>query len=168
MAPISFDDLRRGYLDESMSMTDLARRYNCTRQYIYKLLKYHGIETRDLKASRTLAIKQKKVSVVRMDDTGKVIQVVLGHREMNRSFFKFWSPAMAYVLGVIFTDGNLVPGRERDPTYKTPYSTSIMRYFAKFWDLLLGDFQGSTYENANVGSLNFSTLAKACSNVGWK
>ena len=48
MAPISFDDLQRGYFDESMSTTDLARRYNCTRQYIHKLLRQHGIVRRNL------------------------------------------------------------------------------------------------------------------------
>lgn len=92
LAPISFDDLRRGYLDEFMSTSDLARRYKCSRQHIYKLLKVHGIEARDYKT------------------------------RLNRSFFKFWSPAMAYVLGVIFTDGNIMPGRERDSKYKTPGS----------------------------------------------
>jgi Intein/homing endonuclease len=118
-AAIASDNLRREYVDEHMSLTDLARRYNCTRQYIHKLLKREGIERRDGKTARALAMKQNKLRIVRFDDKGQPIQLFLQKTEMNRSFFRFWSPQMAYVLGVIFTDGNIIPGSQRDPSYKS-------------------------------------------------
>jgi hypothetical protein len=43
-----------------------------------------------------------------------------------------------------------------------------MRYFAKFGDLRVEDLRATAYKIANFGSLNFWTLAKACSNAGWK
>jgi hypothetical protein len=65
-------------------------------------------------------------------------------------------------------DARVACGGESAKSITSSYLTSIMRYFGKFGDLLLGNLQGSTYKIANVGSLNLSTLAKACSNVGWK
>ena len=117
-APIRFEDLRREYIDEEMSLSDLARRYNCTRQYIHKLLKYHGVEGRDPRTARNLAISRGKVSVSRFDKDGNETRVILQKITRNQKFFKTWSSKMAYVLGVIFTDGNLLLGSERDSDYK--------------------------------------------------
>jgi len=58
---ILFDELRCGYVDEQMSLSDLARRYNCTRQYIHKLLKHYGIERRNKSAARALALNRKRL-----------------------------------------------------------------------------------------------------------
>lgn len=119
---ISIDDLRRKYVDEKMSLSDLARHFNCTRQYIHKLLKQHDIERRDMSTARILAINKGKLSFTRTDDFGNESQVVLQKIVYDKSFFRWWSPGMAYVLGVIYTDGNIIPGRDRDNSYKSPGS----------------------------------------------
>lgn len=102
-----------------MSLSDLARKYNCTRQYIHKLLKLHGIPRRDKGGARTLALNQGKLSFTRVDKMGLVSKVLLQKININRNFFKSWYPAMAYVLGVIYTDGSLIPGSRRDSKYKS-------------------------------------------------
>ena len=40
--------LKRGYRVMGRSLTDIAKEYNCTRQYIYKLLNKYGIPRRTL------------------------------------------------------------------------------------------------------------------------
>lgn len=119
---ISIDDLRRKYVGEQMSLSDLAHHFNCTRQYIHKLLKQHDIERRDMSAARILALNKGKLSFTRIDDSGNESQVILQKININKKFFKTWSPEMAYVLGVIYTDGNLIPSSRRDSTYKSSAS----------------------------------------------
>jgi hypothetical protein len=75
-----------------------------------------------MSTARTLAITEGKCSFTRTDEIGNESQVVLQKININKNFFKAWSREMAYVLGVIFTDGNIIPGRERDSKYKTPGS----------------------------------------------
>ena len=118
-SPILPSNLQREYVEDEMSLSDLARRYNCTRQYIHKLLKRYKIERRNKGAARTLALNQGKLSFTRIDETGNESKVVLQKININKNFFKSWSPAMAYVLGVIYTDGNLVPSSRRDSKYKS-------------------------------------------------
>ena len=118
----SLDSLALEYWGRKMSLGDLAKKYNCTRQYVYKLLKQHGVPRRDKSSARTLAITEGKCSFTRTDEIGNESQVVLQKININKNFFKVWSREMAYVLGVIFTDGNIIPGRERDSKYKNPGS----------------------------------------------
>jgi len=90
-ASVSRDELEFQYKILNMSLSDMARKHNCTRQYIYKRLKYYGIRRRDKTKARSLAL-----------DKGKVSRATI-----KKGFFKSWSPEMAYVLGVLYTDGNL-------------------------------------------------------------
>lgn len=116
-ASISRDDLEREYVEETMSLTDLARKYNCTRQYVHKLMKYYDIKMRTKAMARIVALSQEKLFFDRVDESGNASRVFLRKIDFNRNFFKSWSPAMAYVLGVIFTDGNLSPSSKRDFKY---------------------------------------------------
>jgi hypothetical protein len=109
----SSDDLKQHYLREQMSLTDLARKYNCTRQYIHKLLRKYGVQSRDKAAARTVAMLRNKLSFKRIDAMGNESQVFLQKININKLFFKTWSSQMAYVLGVIYTDGSLLQGRKR-------------------------------------------------------
>ena len=118
----SIDALEFDYTQLKMSLGDLARKYNCTRQYIYKLLKEFDIKMRDKATAREIALSRGKVIFQRIDELGNNSQVSLQKIALNNNFFKSWSPAMAYVLGVIFTDGNLIPGSKRDSTYKSSAS----------------------------------------------
>ncbi|HSL04954.1 MAG TPA: LAGLIDADG family homing endonuclease, partial [Nitrospiraceae bacterium] len=90
-----------------MSLNDLAQHYNCTRQYIYKLAKKYGIDTRTQSDARNLALEKGKLAFTHRLGTEHESTVTLQKRHMNETFFKSWTPAMAWVLGVIYTDGCL-------------------------------------------------------------
>ena len=48
------------------------------------------------------------------------------------------------------------------------YSTSMMRYFAKLREALVGGHRPVTYKNARFGNLSLSILPAARSNSVWK
>jgi len=106
VVPITKEDLEQKY-NAGLSLIDIARQYNCTRQYIYKLLKQYALTVRTKSETRTLALNQGKISYnSNVYSPGKTISHEKRH--VNESFFKTRTPAMAYVLGVIYTDGCLV------------------------------------------------------------
>ena len=112
----TINKLEFDYVQQKMSLSDLALKYGCTRQYIYKLLKQFGIKTRDRATAREVALSKGKITWHKEDEGGNKSSVTLQKITINTDFFKSWSPAMAYVLGVIYTDGNLLPGVLRDPS----------------------------------------------------
>jgi hypothetical protein len=116
---LSKEDLERQYLEQGMSLGDLALKYNCTRTAIHKRLKRSGIRRRTHSQARDLAMDKGKLVRTRIDSAGNESKVTLSKHTMDNTFFKSWSPAMAYVLGVIYTDGNLLPSSKRDSTYQS-------------------------------------------------
>ena len=136
LASVSRDDLTFQYENLNMSLSDLARKYNCTRQYIHKLLKQFGIRRRDKTKARRLALEKGKIAFIREDEFGIKTKVTLQKTIVNKDYFKSWSPAMAYVLGVIYTDGNLTPSILEDPKSKTTIRTSRFTVSQKEPELL--------------------------------
>lgn len=100
------EDLEIAY-QSGMSLNDLAQLYNCTRQYIYKLVKKYGIATRTQSGARKLALEKGKLAFTHRLGTEHECTVTLQRRHVNEDFFKTWTPAMSWVLGVIYTDGCL-------------------------------------------------------------
>lgn len=100
------EDLETAY-QSGLSFQDLAQRYNCTRQYINKLVKKYGIATRTQSDARNLALEKGKLAFTHGLGTEHERTVTLQKRVVNEEFFKTWTPAMAWVLGVIYTDGCL-------------------------------------------------------------
>lgn len=74
-----------------MSLEDIGRFYGVSRVAVYKKLKKYGILQRSKSEARLEAQKQ-----------GKVPQDFF---DINEDFFCSWSPEMAYVFGLIITDG---------------------------------------------------------------
>jgi hypothetical protein len=103
---IQREDLETAY-QSGLSLNDLAQRYNCTRQYIYKLVTKYGIAIRTQSDARNLALKKGKVAFTHRLGTEHECTVTLQKRVVNEEFFTSWTPAMAWVLGVIYTDGCL-------------------------------------------------------------
>ncbi|TKS57970.1 MAG: endonuclease [Nitrospira sp.] len=102
---ITKEDLEQKY-NSGLSLNDIARQYNCTRQYIYKLMAQYKIARRTMSEARSLALQQGKISYSsNVLSPGKTI--THEKRHVNESFFKSWTPAMAWVLGAIYTDGCL-------------------------------------------------------------
>lgn len=79
------------YIKEKRSLGDIATIYGVSRTAIYKKLKCFGIRERSKSEARIEAQKQ-----------GKIPQQFF---DINENFFSSWSPEMAYVLGLIITDG---------------------------------------------------------------
>ena len=95
--PLTDKQLREMYIDEQMSISDIARRVGCSPMTVSQRLRAAGIPTRALSQALRLTVLQGKRRVILV----------------NRDFFKRWSREMAYVLGVIATDGNLASDKPR-------------------------------------------------------
>jgi AraC-like DNA-binding protein len=96
------------YINNAKSLQDIATELKCTRQYIYKLLKHYGINRRSRKDARDLAIAGGKLEYSTEYNPGNIIKVKHTQLDINREFFTKWSDNFAYVLGFIYTDGNLL------------------------------------------------------------
>jgi len=103
------------YVNKERFLGDIAKDCNCGRQFVYSKIKEYDIPLRSKTDARILALQRGKVSFERMDENGNVREVTLQKNKLNEKFFKAWSNQMAYVLGVIYTDGNLRPGVFRAP-----------------------------------------------------
>ena len=105
---LSKNELECLYVNEGMSLDDIATRCKCSRQYILKMLRKHRIPRRNKSAARILATTKGKVTVARMDASGNRVMVPHVRRIVDEDFFKQWTANMAWVLGIIYTDGCLV------------------------------------------------------------
>jgi LAGLIDADG DNA endonuclease family protein len=84
------------YLDAGLSSVDIARDLGCSRVHVLDRLRRWGIPIRSLSAARLRALELGKIEGQRRVTT-------------DPAFFDTWSPAMAYVLGLLATDGCLTP-----------------------------------------------------------
>ena len=89
---LSKEHLEQLYCAQKMSMGDIATLHNCSRVYVMKLLRKHGLPIRTKSEARGEAKKQ-----------GKNV----AFSPVNENFFKGQTAEMAYVLGFIYADGTL-------------------------------------------------------------
>lgn len=113
------------YVTEQKSLGEIAKECGCTRQLVCMRMKDNGVPLRSKKEARSLALSEKKITFLRKREDGTEENVVLNVQKVDETFFKKWSPAMAYVLGVICTDGNILAGKLRNPS--SGYSNTISR-----------------------------------------
>ena len=106
-AMASYEYLYNEYVKNEKSLRDIAVECGCTRQYIYKVMKLHGIKVRDKSSARVFALKKDKIGFNVTYRDGHTESVILQKQEVDEQFFTAWSNKLAYVLGVIYTDGNL-------------------------------------------------------------
>lgn len=111
------------YLKKHRSLSDIATACGCSRQYVHKKMRAFGLPLRSLQSARRIALDRQKISLQRVDETGKCHSVIYKRITYNKEFFRRWTPAMAYVLGVIFTDGCLDLRTRRSKTVirRVPY-----------------------------------------------
>jgi len=95
---LNYKYLYEEYVKRMRSLEDIAKESSCTRQYILRLMKKYGIERRTQSKARIEALKKGKFRG-------------FGYYEINENFFSEWSPEMAWVLGLLFTDGFIGPSR---------------------------------------------------------
>ncbi|MEW6409859.1 MAG: LAGLIDADG family homing endonuclease [Nitrospirota bacterium] len=82
------------YYVQNKSLQDIANEFNCTRPMVMLLMNKYGLQRRKRSEARVLAIKERKIEKFEYDN-------------INENFFSEWTPGMAWVLGILFTDGNV-------------------------------------------------------------
>ena len=80
------------YHQEGMSLGDIAGLFGVSRTAIHKRMLQYGIRARSRSASRILALRQGKFPG-------------MSAHSVNERFFRSWTKEMAYVLGLMLTDG---------------------------------------------------------------
>jgi len=90
------DFLLEQYVNQGKSLADIARENHCSRPTVYRLIKKYGILPRNRSESRKKALEAGKFK-------GRE------RRHINETFFEpsNWSQGMAWVLGLLFADGNM-------------------------------------------------------------
>ena len=101
------------YVKKKRSLSDIAKDCDCSRQYVYKKMTAFNIPFRTQGEARRLVYDRKKIVYKTLDENGSERILVPGSLEIDEGFFKSWSNEMAYVLGVIYTDGYLFCDRRR-------------------------------------------------------
>jgi predicted DNA-binding protein YlxM (UPF0122 family) len=114
---LNYHYLYEEYVSKNRSLSDIAKDCDCGRQYVYKKMKDFNIPLRTQTEARKLAYDGHKISYKIVDENGNERLVIQGSVKINEGFFKSWSKEMAYVLGVIYTDGNLFHDKKRK-TYR--------------------------------------------------
>ena len=95
VSELSQEKLKKLYCDQSLSMGDIAKQFGCSRPYVLMLLRKYGLPIRNKSNARAEAKKK-----------GKNVWF----NAINENFFKNQTPEMAYVLGYIYSDGNIANG----------------------------------------------------------
>ena len=125
------DILENMYYKLDMSLEDIGNYYNCSRVNIMYMFEKFQIPLRSKSESRELTYTKGKINV---------------NRTYNREFFKTWSPQMAYALGLLYTDGNIMCHKGKNKTYKRfSFSQTDNQLFNTFCNIL--SFSGKTYIN---------------------
>ena len=124
-------NLKEYYHIQNMSLEDIGKHYECSKVTIYQLFKKFEIPLRTKSQSRELVYSQGKIKV---------------NRIYNRKLFKVWTPKMAYVLGLLYTDGSIGYTQGKNTLYKSfSFSQTDISFFNQVCKLL--SFSGTTYTN---------------------
>ncbi|TAN42510.1 MAG: hypothetical protein EPN22_12115 [Nitrospirae bacterium] len=117
---MTYEFLLDRYVNKQQSLGEIAKECGCTRQLVYLRMKWYEIPLRNKSSARNLALNSDKLFFEREQSDGNKKDVVLMKQEINEGFFKVWTPAMAYVLGVIYTDGNMniIKSQSRNFVYR--------------------------------------------------
>ena len=119
------------YIENRMSLSDIGKLAGCTRVNVHHKLKKFGIESRTKTKARTIALDKGKIKTKRTDEFGKTNEIIFQKIRYDKEFFKNWSAEMAYVLGLIFTDGNLHIRKE-----KSGYGLGVLTFAQKEKELV--------------------------------
>lgn len=88
------EELIKAYFSEGKSYVEIASECGCTRSAVYYWMKEYKLSPRTCSEARILALKNNRVP-------GR------NYQGLNELFFQKWSPGMAWILGLLYTDGTL-------------------------------------------------------------
>jgi len=143
---LNYEYLYEEYVNKKRSLGDIAKDCDCARQYVYKKMQELNIPLRTHKEARGLAYDRNKISYTITDENGTERLITHGSIQINENFFSSWSNEMAYVLGVVYTDGYLDPTSIRLPRFSV--SQKEPELLNKLLDLM--DCNARLYRNKNV------------------
>ena len=115
------EKLKELYFKQNKSLEDIAKEYRCSRVHVSKIMKKYGLIRRTRSKARIEAVKKGKFERLRYAD-------------IDERFFAKWSPEMAWVLGLLFTDGTIEGQYE---------SCDLRRLILIFWKRLRTLLQSS-------------------------
>ncbi len=95
------------YVEKQLSLGDIGKLVGTSRSNVHTKLKKYQIPTRDRAESRAIALERGKIQYYFINEDGATEKKILRKVRFNETFFTRWSKEMAYVLGAIYTDGNL-------------------------------------------------------------
>lgn len=128
--------LEEEYLHKEHSLSEIARSASCTRQYVLLKMSKYGIPRRSLDSARSLALHRGKITQIRRTRSGKTESILFEKRTVNEDFFSSWSKEMAWILGVVYTDGHIDPGKQEDPSRPITGTTARLTIAQKEPELL--------------------------------
>lgn len=128
--------LREHYLIKQESLSDISSNAKCSRQYVLKKVNEYGIPLRKKSKARELALDSNKIKFERQIGNGNSEIITLSKNLINHNFFSKWSPQMAYVLGIVCTDGNIRPSILKNPNTKDSIRVSRLTISQKETELL--------------------------------
>jgi hypothetical protein len=91
---LTYEYLVEEYINKKRSLGDLAKEQGCSRTAVMRIMRKYGLISRRQSEARIEAIKKGKFERFEYDD-------------INENFFRGWSPGMAWILGLLFTDGTI-------------------------------------------------------------
>lgn len=89
---VSKEVIEKLYIEENKSLREVGNSIGCSDKTVRGLLERYSTRTRNQSEARLLAIKKGKFKGLQSQD-------------IDESFFSTWTPEMAWILGLIFTDG---------------------------------------------------------------
>lgn len=130
------DELMNLYVAQSLSLSDIAKLAGTTRQNVYYKIRRYEIPLRSKAEARTIALDRQKIrrSVSKNDGTSS--EITLQKVRFDETFFDSWSERMAYVLGLIFTDGNIHQGRQKKTASPNSYLQGRLQFGQKDLELV--------------------------------
>lgn len=133
---LNMEYLVKHYSIKQESLSDIGANAKCSRQYVLKKIKEFGIPLRKKSKARELALNNGKIKFERTNSDGNSEFITLNKNIVNHNFFSNWSPQMAYVLGVVCTDGSIRPSILKNSNTKDSIRTSRLTISQKESELL--------------------------------
>jgi hypothetical protein len=130
---VDWDLVKKQYLGGA-SLSKIAKRLDCSVNFVSKELKARGVIIRDFKTQVSL-------------DCANGVD---GHAIINEQFFDTWSPKMAYVLGWIVSDGNIANTLKTFRICSTDieHLRNIANLFSSGAHIIIREFQEDRWKTA--------------------
>ncbi len=130
------EKLNELYTDKQLSLSDIGKIACCTRHTVYFHIKKFKIKLRNKAEARTIALDKGKIKQSVIKNNGEIKEIILNKIHFNEKFFTKWSNEMAYVLGLIYTDGNITDSSSTLKMGRLTFAQKEKELVEKFLNLI--------------------------------